>query len=82
MAYHKKDIEKGVIGDSSKIREELEELLDAESQDNKVMALIELSDIIGSIEMYLEKRYPSISVEDLIIMARATISSFKDGTRK
>lgn len=82
MGYHKSEITQGSYGDISKIFEELEELADAEAQDIKVMALCELSDIIGAIDGYLLKRYPSITLIDLIKMAAATTSAFADGTRK
>lgn len=82
MAYHTKIIQKGKFGDSSKIKEEIEELIDAEEQGIKVMALVELSDLVGAIKGYLKNNYPDIKMEDLIKMADVTISSFEDGTRK
>jgi hypothetical protein len=81
MAYHKRDIKKGVVGEVSKIREELEELIDAEEQRCKIMAQHELSDLYGAIEAYLEKYHPSITMNDLKIMSDITRSAFKDGTR-
>lgn len=82
MGYHTREIKKGSIGESSKIREELEELEDAEKQDNPVMAILELSDIVGAIDAYLEVNHPSITVEDLITMAMRTKAAFDDGTRR
>jgi len=81
MPYHSKLIPVGKVGEISKIEEEIAELKDAVNQNNKVMALVELSDICGSIICYLEKHFPDISIEDLIIMSKCTISAFKDGTR-
>lgn len=82
MGYHLKDIKKGKIGEASKIREEMEEFIDALDQNCKVMALVELSDIIGSVEHYLEKHHPSITIDDLVKMAGITRRAFEDGTRK
>ncbi len=82
MAYHISDIKKGEYGTSSKIQEEIEELMDAEKQKAKIMAIIELSDIIGSVQGYLEKNYPYLTIFDLIKMSDITRSAFMDGTRK
>lgn len=80
MGYHIRKIERGVFGGVSKIREEYEEFCDAVEQSNPVMKLIELSDLIGAIEAYVEKRH-NITLEDLIRMKNATKSAFEDGTR-
>lgn len=80
--YHVTPIKKGILGESSKIQEELDELIDAEKQDNKILALVELSDIIGAIKMYLNKHHSSISITDLLKMSDATERSFKSGERK
>lgn len=53
--YHLINIEKGCNGEPSKIIEEIIELIDAESQNAKIMALIELSDLLGAIELYVNK---------------------------
>lgn len=82
MGYHVAKIKKGILGEASKIREELEELEDAELQGNPVMALVELSDMCGAISAYLEKHHPTITMSHLLKMAEATASAFKDGTRK
>jgi len=82
MGYHTRVIEKGVYGQSSKIKEEIEELQDAELQKNKIMVLIELSDLICAVKGYLDAQYPDFSIDDLIKMADATHSAFVDGTRK
>jgi hypothetical protein len=43
MGYHLRPISKGVLGEASKIQEELDELLDAEAQQNKILAMVELT---------------------------------------
>lgn len=80
--YHKKTIQKGILGEFSKIKEELEELEDALDQNNQIMALVELSDLYGAISMFLEKYHPSISMEDVKEMHLATKRSFLLGHRK
>lgn len=79
MGYHTRQIKKGVYGESSKLLEEVEELIDAEKQKNKVMGLVELSDLVGAIQGYLECKYPNFSLQDLETMARATRSAFRMG---
>lgn len=81
MAYHLKQIKKGKIGEFSKIQEEIDELLDAHSQNNSILELVELSDLIGAIELYVENYY-KINLDTIIKMTKVTQSSFKDGTRK
>lgn len=81
MGYHIAKITKGKFGDLSKLQEELDELKDCEVQDNKIMALVELSDLYGAIKGYLAKHIPSMTMEDLRIMSEATERAFKDGTR-
>jgi|GEM_PF-552696 len=80
-SYHLGDIPKGEIGSYSKINEEFLEFKDAILQNNKLMALQELSDVIGAIEMYLENNFQNISLEDLIKMKEATRRAFESGKR-
>lgn len=82
MGYHKRKIKKGIYGDVSKIQEEIEELLDALEQSNRIMALVELSDLVASMQGFLDKNFPGFTIDDLIIMAKATDSAFKEGIRK
>ncbi len=81
--YHKKEIVKGVYGEYSKIREEVYELQDACEQENRLMQLIELSDLVCAIEGFLSKKFNnSIKIEDLIKQSKATIRAFEIGERK
>jgi len=52
--YHLREIKKGELGQFSKIEEEFEEFLDAIEQKNPIMALVELSDMMGAIEHYCQ----------------------------
>lgn len=79
--YHLREIPRGTIGESSKILEEVLELQDAEAQEAKIMALVELSDLIGAIALYLEKHHPQTTIDDLIIMSRITRRAFENGRR-
>ena len=79
--YHLSEIPKGVIGQSSKIMEELLELQDAEKQKSSIMALVELSDLIGAVIHYLEKTHPTVSIDDLVTMSNITRRAFENGRR-
>jgi len=78
--YHKKNIKKGELGQASKIREEFEEFEDALAQNNQLMALMELSDLIGAIELYALRF--NLEMTDLLIMKDATKGAFISGRRK
>lgn len=80
--YHLRDITKQPIGTIAKIREELEELEDAIEQECKLMALQELSDMVGAIRLYLENEYPNFTLQDLITMSDITRRAFENGARQ
>lgn len=82
MSYHLQPIEKGVLGEPSKIKEEFEEFIDAVYQGNQILILNELSDMIGAIDYFLGKYHPTISIADLCKMARTTQRAFESGDRK
>lgn len=79
MGYHKNKIDKGVLGEFSKIKEEFQELEDAFQQDSKVLIICELTDLIGSIEAYASTF--SLTLDDLISFSNKTKESFKEGKR-
>ncbi len=81
MGYHLRETKKGTFGEISKIEEELDELKEALEQENRIMAMCELSDVYGSLVGYLEKHFPDLTMEDLKTMAEATGRAFKDGSR-
>ncbi len=81
--YHLEEIPRGEYGEISKILEEAAELKDAMEQGNKVMVIIELSDLMGAIDGYMEKYYgKQLTIDDLLTMADATKRAFKYGHRK
>ena len=80
MGYHKREIIiKGVLGDTSKIKEELDELEEALEQDNKILALCEIADLYGAIEAVAERL--GVNMEDVQKMAAATKRAFQCGDR-
>lgn len=79
MAYHLKNIEKGTLGEFSKICEEYQELEDAVFQENKILAICEIADLYGALEAYLAKY--NLNMADAKKMADATKQAFMDGSR-
>lgn len=79
--YHLRPIAKGVLGETSKIQEELDELIEAQEQGVRIMAECELADLHGAIEAYLAKHFPHLTMEDLADMARVTRRAFDSGRR-
>ena len=57
------------------------QMKDALEQNNPIMALVELSDLCGAMEAFLQKYHPSIHMSHLLEMSKATKSAFNDGTR-
>ena len=56
--FHKRPIlTKGVVGDLSKVREELEEIEEALEQGDDMLVLVEVVDLLGAIHAFLLKRY-------------------------
>jgi hypothetical protein len=78
--YHMVQIPKGELGEFSKIKEECLELEDALNQGSEVMALVELADLYGAIESYLEKHH-KLTVGDLKKFSDITKRAFKNGRR-
>ena len=69
--WHKKEITKGVLGELSKIREELEEAEDSLEQDQIIMLFFELADICGAAGLVAEKlTNGSIGLDELVKFAK------------
>lgn len=81
FGYHVTKIEKGVVGEPSKIAEETAEFMDAIQQNVQIMALIELSDLLGAIEAWLSKYHPSLTLDDLRAMSDVTKRAFLNNYR-
>lgn len=78
--YHIKKINKGVLGERSKIVEEYNEWVDSCEQHCKIMELVELSDLLGAIDAYINNSY-NMNLNDLIMMKDITERAFKNGRR-
>jgi len=78
--YHVLEIKKGVLGELSKIQEELDEAKDAQLQKSKIMIAVELSDLVGAVKAYAEKHL-DMTLDDLITMQKITERAFKSGRR-
>lgn len=77
--YHITQIAKGELGKSSKILEEVNELIDAEKQECKIMQLVECSDIYGALEAYINNM--GLTMEDLKLFSNITKRAFNNGKR-
>ena len=82
VGYHIAKISRGVFGEDTKIFEEVDEFADALDQGVSLMALVELSDLIGAIQGWLAKHHPSITLDDLIAMSVVTQRAFESGARE
>ncbi len=80
MGYHKRNITKGIIGEFSKIQEEVEELSDAIDQEDKILQICELTDLIGAIELFSESKF-NLTLGDLKKFSDKTRSAFKENKR-
>ena len=79
MGYHTVEIKKGVLGKSSKIQEELDELCDAEKQGVKILIHCELADLYGAL-CECAASY-GLTMEDLRQMIDLTAAAFREGER-
>ena len=81
MAYHRNEIQKGTIGEFSKIKEEFQELEDGYMQDDKILQIVELTDLIGAIEEFSINKF-GLNVNDLVKFSNKTKEAFREGKRK
>lgn len=79
--YHLVTIQKGELGELSKVREELEELTDAHAQGDRIMQLVEAADLYGALELFLEKHIPGMTMQDLAKFSATTRRAFQNGRR-
>jgi hypothetical protein len=79
--YHLKPIlTRGEYGQTSKIREELEELEESLEQGNRILALCELADLYGALEGVAESLGSTMA--ELSKMSDATKRAFLSGQRE
>lgn len=81
VGYHLAYIPKGELGEVSKIVEELAELKDAVAQDCRVMQLVEMSDMMGAMQAFLDRHHDGYHLEDLWKMQHITERAFRNGHR-
>lgn len=79
--YHLAAISRGELGELSKIREELDELSDAMAQGSKVMAAVELSDLMGAVQAFMARHLPGMTIHDLLVFSDITQRAFRNGHR-
>ena len=79
--YSARAIPKGRYGQFSKILEEVEELEDALEQGVDIMSMVELSDLYGAMEGFVDTRFPGFSMEDIKKMSAVTKRAFRNGYR-
>lgn len=77
--YHTVKIKKGVLGELSKIQEELDELVDAENQGVKILIQCELADLYGAIREYARRH--DLKMSDLQAMSKLTQNAFEQKFR-
>ncbi len=82
FGYHVGVIPRGELGEISKIKEEFLEFMDATEQEVSVMQLVELADLLGAIEAWLERYHPNITLHQLAKMKDVTRRAFANGYRK
>ena len=78
--YHTVAIPRGTFGELSKIYEEVEEMKDAERQDNPILMLCELADLLGAVDGYVKKHH-NMTVEDVLKMTKLNAKAFESGYR-
>lgn len=79
--YHLVAIPRGELGELSKIQEELDELRDAMAQGSRVMAAVELSDMMGAIQAFIDRHLPGTTIQDLLTFSAITQRAFINGRR-
>ena len=68
-------IAKSLLGELSKIQEELDEAKDAKHQNCKIMIRVELSDLLGALKHYAEKKL-GINLFGLIAMSNGITDNY------
>lgn len=67
--YHLAAIPRGVLGEVSKVKEELAELQDALAQNSKVMALVEAADLVGALQAFIDRYQVPVLAERINVPA-------------
>lgn len=78
--YHLRKIKRGILGNVSKVREELEELEDAFEQGVKIMMFVEMADLYGALRALAATH--GLTMLDLERMSDVTARAFNNGHRE
>jgi len=79
--YHLVAIPRGELGELSKVQEELDELRDAMAQGSRIMAAVELSDMMGAIQAFMDRHLPGTTIQDVLTFSAITKRAFENGRR-
>ena len=79
--YHLVAIARGELGELSKIQEELDELRDAVAQGSRIMAAVELADLLGAVQAFMDRHLPGMTMQDLQTFSAITRRAFENGHR-
>ncbi len=79
--YHLRRIPRGELGELSKVQEELRELEDAMAQGSRIMAAVEVSDLLGALRAFMERHLPGVTLEDAVRFSNITRRAFENGHR-
>jgi hypothetical protein len=79
--YHLVPIRKGVLGELSKVQEELDELSDGFAQKDRILMSVEVADLYGALELFVEKHLPGLTMEDVAKFSATTRRAFTNGRR-
>ncbi len=79
--YHLRRIPRGELGELSKVQEELRELEDAMAQGSRIMAAVEVSDLVGALRAFMERHLPGLTLEDAVRFNNITRRAFENGHR-
>lgn len=79
--YHLVAIARGELGELSKIQEELDELRDAMTQGSRIMAAVELADLMGAVQAFMDRHLPGMTLQDLQTFSAITRRAFENGHR-
>ncbi|EQA7786740.1 hypothetical protein ACX818_001334 [Acinetobacter baumannii] len=77
--YHETNIGKSSILSPYKLKEEAIEFIDALASNNRIMAMVELSDLYGALKFHATRL--GVSLGDLESMSRATVGAFESKDR-
>jgi hypothetical protein len=81
MGYHKNKITRGTYGEFSKVQEEFDELKDGVEQGDRILQLVELTDLLCAIRGFAETQM-GFTLDELVEFSKKTTSAFEDGSRK